>query len=111
MDKVYEGVANVAGVIVVDWQVKKVELKFMILVDLLQEHVFGVFVRNMPDHYRGPAVGLDLALSKLLPSRAVCGTPSSIPRCSSSSFGWGVDSGSSLPPGRRGIDIRSTLAK
>jgi hypothetical protein len=54
--KVNEGIAHVALVLEVDRQVEEVIGAFVGLVDLLEEHLLGVFVRDILNHNRGSLV-------------------------------------------------------
>ena len=61
MDEVDEGVAHVAGVVLVDGQVEEVYLHLVVAPDLLVKHLLGVLVGNVADHQRCPSVVLDLS--------------------------------------------------
>ncbi len=61
MGEVEEGVAHVAGVVVVDGQVQEIDVLPVALSDLVQQHLLTVLVWNVSDHQRGPPVGLDLS--------------------------------------------------
>ena len=56
VDEVDEGVANVTPIIEVKWQVEEVIAALMIPVDALEQHLFRVLVRNVPDHNSRAAV-------------------------------------------------------
>jgi len=47
-----EGVADIAVVLQVDWQVEEVVATLVLGVNTLQQHLLGVLVRNVLDHYR-----------------------------------------------------------
>lgn len=56
MDKVDKRVANITRVVVVDGQIKKVDLHSMVLADLFKKHFFRVFVGDVSDHQSGPSI-------------------------------------------------------
>ncbi len=60
MNKVDESIADVAAVGEIDGQVQEVELVFVILVDLLFQHLLCVLVRDVPNHKCCSTVMLDL---------------------------------------------------
>ena len=60
VDEVDEGVADVAGVEVVDGQVEEVDLHLVVFAQLIVQHFFGVLIGDVADHESRPAVGLDL---------------------------------------------------
>lgn len=60
VDEVDEGVAHVAGVELVNGKIEEVYLHFVVLVDLLQQHVLAVLVRDVSDHQRRSPVRLNL---------------------------------------------------
>lgn len=62
VDEVCEGVAYVAGVVVVYRQVQEIYVETMVFTDLLEEHVLGVLVGDVADHQSGPTVELNLNL-------------------------------------------------
>ena len=51
-----EGIANIAIVLQVDWQVEKVIATLVLGVNTFEKHLLGVLVRNVLDHYRGAQV-------------------------------------------------------
>ena len=58
-----ESVANIAIVLQVDWQVEEVVATLVLGVNTFEEHLLGVLVRNVLDHYRGAqVVSLDYLL-------------------------------------------------
>jgi hypothetical protein len=61
VDEVDEGVAHVAGVVVVDGQVEEVYFHFVVSADLFEQHLFGILIWNVANHQRCPAVQLDLS--------------------------------------------------
>lgn len=60
VDEVDKSVAHVAGVVLVNGQVEKVDLHFVVAPDLLVKHLLGILVRDVPDHEGRPSVVLDL---------------------------------------------------
>ena len=50
VDKVDEGVPDVAAVVQVQRKIEKVEAAFVVPVDALEKHLFRVLVRDVPDH-------------------------------------------------------------
>ena len=50
VNKVDEGVPDVAPVVQVQRKIEKVEAAFMVPVDALEKHLFRVLVRDVPDH-------------------------------------------------------------
>lgn len=60
VDEVDEGIAHVAGVEVVDWQVEEVDFEPVVAANLLKEHFLRVFVGDVADHEGGASVSLNL---------------------------------------------------
>lgn len=56
VDKVDEGVSNVASIFEVNRQVKEIIGTLMVLIDSQQKHVLVVFVGNVFDHQGGPCI-------------------------------------------------------
>lgn len=50
MDEVNECVADIAGIVVIDWEIKKVEFDFEVLVEFLEKELLSVLVRDVTDH-------------------------------------------------------------
>lgn len=65
--KVNEGIANVAFVKEINWQVKKVKFILELFVKSSQHLFLGVFVRNVSYHQCGPVLGNNLLWNDLKP--------------------------------------------
>ena len=54
--EVDEGVPNIGVILIVDGQVEEIVLSLVVFVDLRQDHLLVVLVRNVPYHYRSACV-------------------------------------------------------
>ena len=53
VDEVDERVPDVAVVVLIHWKVEKVVAIFEVLIDVLEDHAFGVVIGDVSDHQRG----------------------------------------------------------
>lgn len=63
VDKVHKGIADIAGIEVIHWQVKEIDFELMIPADLLEQHVLSVFVRDVADHQSSAPISLNLHIT------------------------------------------------
>jgi hypothetical protein len=54
--KVDEGISHVSRILEVNGEVEEIVFPLVALVNLLQEHLLIIFIRNIPDHYGSPQI-------------------------------------------------------
>ncbi len=60
--KVDKSIANIASVVVINRKIEKINLHFMISTNLIIQHLFRVFIRNMPYHQCSSTVWFNLSI-------------------------------------------------
>ena len=60
MNEVNKSIANIASIVVVNWQVKKVKFDFEVFVKLFQKKILSIFIGNIADHESSTPICFDL---------------------------------------------------
>ena len=60
MYEVSKSIAYITGIMVIDGQVKKIDMKPMIFGNFLKKHILSVFVWDVADHQSSSTIAFDL---------------------------------------------------
>ncbi len=60
IDEVDKSISNIARVVRVDRQIKEVVFVSMVFIDFINEHLLGIFIRDVSDHHCCPVIHLYL---------------------------------------------------
>lgn len=64
VNEVDKSVSDIAGIEVIDWQIKEVDFEFVVPAYLLKKHFLSVLVGNVSDHERCPSISFDLNIMR-----------------------------------------------